>query len=380
MQNERFIQVISGPRQVGKTTAIRSVINELNFEKVFCSCDDPGLHDRTWLESQWENSRKKAKQTGQCLLVIDEIQKIPDWSEFVKRLWDEDTARSRPIKVVILGSSSLLIHKGLSDSLAGRFELIRLPHWSFSEMRDAFGWNLDKYILFGGYPGGAVFAEDFTRWKNYINDSLIETTVSKDILQMSRIDKPSVLRRLFVLGCMYSGQIVSFQKLLGQLQDVGNTTTLSRYLLILEQAGLIAGIPKFSGTAIRSHASIPKLQVLNTALMTAQQALLPGEIEIDRTLWGRFVESAIGAHLKNQIPGSGIELFYWREQNKEVDFVVRYGEKLIGIEVKSSLQSSKLSGMEALAKTHGLYKRLLVGASGIPIEDFLQYKISDLFL
>jgi predicted AAA+ superfamily ATPase len=378
-QPQRLIQVISGPRQVGKTTAIQMVLDAVQGEKVYCSCDDPGMHDRIWLESQWESGRLKAKQSGQCILVIDEIQKIENWSETVKRLWDEDTAADRNVKVVVLGSSSVLIHKGLGESLAGRFEMIRLMHWSFGEMQAAFGWNCDQFILFGGYPGGAALVDDFNRWRDYINDSLIEATVSKDILHMTRIDKPALLRRLFALGCAYSGQIVSYQKLLGQLQDAGNTTTLARYLHILDQAGLLTGIRKFSGGAVRSRDSTPKLHVYNNALMTAQQSLRPEEIRRNTALWGRFIESAIGVHLINQIPGSRINLYYWREKNREIDFLLQNGDLLIAVEVKSSLRDAKLPGMESFGKKHALHKKLLVGSSGIPVEEFLKYRVEELF-
>jgi len=170
----------------------------------------------------------------------------------------------------LLGSSPLLVQQGLSESLAGRFEILRIGHWSFSEMRDAFGLTVDQYLYFGGYPGSAALINDEERWRRYLLDSLIETTLARDILLMNRVDKPALLRQMFRLGCEYSGQILSYQKMLGQLQDAGNTTTLAHYLDLLSGAGMLCGLSKFSSEVVRQRGSSPKLQVLNNGLMTAQ--------------------------------------------------------------------------------------------------------------
>ena len=228
------------------------------------------------------------------LLVVDEIQKATRWPEVVKLLWDADTHDTTPLKVVLLGSSPLLIKSGLTESLAGRCETIPVPHWSFAEIQEAFGWNLEKYLLFGAYPGAAPLADDPDRWRQYINDSLIETTLSRDILLLTRVDKPALLRRMFQLACTYSGQILAYQKMLGQLVDAGNTVTLAHYLQLLEGAGIVAGLQKFSGNQSRQRASSPKLQVLNTAPMTAQSGRSPDALRTDGDAWGRLIESAVG--------------------------------------------------------------------------------------
>ncbi len=376
----RFIQVLAGPRQVGKTILARQVIDEVTIPSHYASADEPTLRDRNWIEDQWDLARLKItsdKRTKEALLVLDEVQKVTAWSEVVKRLWDEDTAARRRLKVVLLGSSPLLIQKGLTESLAGRFEIIPATHWSYAEIRDAFGWSHDQFIYFGGYPGAAELIEDEERWRRYIIDSLIETTISRDIMLLTRVDKPALLRRLFQLACDYSGQVISYQKMLGQLQDAGNTTTLAHYLELLSGAGMVVGLPKYSGGRARQRGSSPKLQVMNTALMTAPSSIPFGQAQEDRDFWGRLVESAVGAHLVNALRGTSAEVFYWRERNREVDFVVKSGRVIVAIEVKSGSSKQVLPGMDALGKEFKISRKLLVGGDGIPIEEFLLKPITE---
>lgn len=370
-ESRRFMQVLYGPRQSGKTTLAHQVMADLEIPSHYASADEPTLKDRTWIEQQWEIARLKVQPEKNALFVMDEAQKIDGWSETVKRLWDEDTAKGLPLHVMLLGSSPLLVQRGLTESLAGRFEVIPVTHWSFAEMREAFDWGLDEYIFFGGYPGGADLINDQNRWSNYIKEALIETTISRDILLMTRVDKPALLRRLFELGCSYSGQILSYQKMLGQLQDAGNTTTLAHYLNLLEGAGLLAGLSKYAGQRVRQRASSPKLLVLNTALMTAQSQLSLMEAKQDTDFWGRLVESAIGAALMNGLRGENIELFYWSGRNREVDFVLSRRKSLVALEVKSGRRKVTLPGIEVFSKEFRVEKKLLVGAQGIPVEEFL---------
>lgn len=378
----RFIQVLAGPRQAGKTTIARQVAEAVSFPVHFAMADEPTLRDRSWLVQQWETARfafKEGKKGKGALLILDEAQKITNWSETVKRLWDEDSAAGLPLKVVLLGSSPLLVKKGLTESLAGRFEVIPVTHWSYPEMKEAFGWNLEQYIFFGGYPGAAGLIDDQPRWARYIIDSLIETTLARDILLLTRVDKPALLRRLFQLSCDYSGQILSYQKMIGQLHEAGNTTTLAHYLNLLEGAGLVAGLPKYSGKQIRQRASSPKLQVMNTALMTAPSPYSLASAQQDREFWGRLVESAVGAHLINSIRGEKAGLYYWLERNQEVDFVLRLGKDLICLEVKSGRMRERPSGIFAFSKIQKPKRQLLVGREGIPLEDFLTSPIESWF-
>lgn len=370
----RFIQVLAGPRQTGKTTMVRQIADETRVPVHYASADEPTLQSRAWIEQQWETGRSLAAETagkGGALLVLDEIQKVTGWSDVVKKLWDSDTRKKVSLKVVLLGSAPLLIQRGLTESLAGRFETIPVVHWSYAEMREAFGWDLDRFIYFGGYPGAADLIVDQQRWSRYIIDSLIETTLSRDILLLTRVDKPALLRRLFQLGCSFSGQILSYQKMIGQLQDAGNTTTLAHYLELLAGAGMLTGLHKFAAHRVRERASSPKLQVLNTALLSAQSPFTFEEARKDRESWGRLVESAVGAHLVNSVAGTGVELFYWRERSREVDFVLQSGKTVVAVEVKSGALKEGLPGMDAFEKAFKPKRKLLVGEDGIPLEKFL---------
>ena len=370
----RFMQVLAGPRQVGKTTIARQVMDSVSIPVHFATADEPTLRDRTWIAQQWDIARLKISDRRLkkgALLILDEAQKVSAWSDTVKRLWDEDTRSGLPLKVVLLGSSPLLVQRGLTESLAGRFEVIPVMHWSYAEMREAFGWSLEQYLLYGGYPGAAGLIKDHERWARYIIDSLIETTISRDILLLTRVDKPALLRRLFHLCCDYSGQVLSYQKMLGQLHDAGNTTTLAHYLELLNGAGLIAGLPKFSGKRVMQRASSPKVQVLNTALMSAVSNLSFEAAREDREYWGRLVESAVGSHLINSTRGKNIELFYWLERSQEVDFVLRSGADIVSIEVKSGRKRERLTGVEAFSRTFRVKRQLLVGTQGIPVGEFL---------
>lgn len=303
--------------------------------------------------------------------MLDEVQKLPGWSETVKRLWDEDTASGLALQVVVLGSAPLLLQRGLSESLAGRFEVLPATHWSYAEMKAAFGFSLEDFLYFGGYPGAASLINDPERWRRYVLDSLVETTLSRDVLLLTRVDKPALLRQLFELGCRYSGQVLSYNKMLGQLQDAGNATTLAHYLGLLSQSGLMCGLQKFAGQAVRSRGSIPKLQVFNTALLSAISPLSPEEARRDAGGWGRLVESAVGAHLVNAAARGDCEVFYWREANREVDFVVRRGQVVVGIEVKSGAVRSALPGLDAFRKAFRPQHVMLVGTEGVTLEEFL---------
>ncbi len=378
-ETHRHLQVVAGPRQVGKTTLVDQALTEVERPHLFVSADEPALRDTAWIAAQWERARKLAADASPsgAVLALDEIQKVPGWSETVKRLWDEDRRARRPLAVVLLGSAPLLMQQGMTESLAGRFEVIHLPHWSFSEMREAFGFDLDRYLIFGGYPGAAPLAGDPPRWRRYVLDSLVETTIARDVLLLVRVDKPALLRRLFELGCRYSGQVLSYTKMLGQLHDAGNTTTLAHYLELLAGAGMLTGLPKYTGAEVRSRASSPKLQVLNTALATAQSGLSPEELLGDPELRGRLVESAVGAHLANAASSGRCELFYWREGNLEVDFVVRAGRRLLALEVKSGRAPLAHSGLATFVERFRAARPLLVGGDGVPVGEFLARPVED---
>jgi predicted AAA+ superfamily ATPase len=380
LEPRRFIQVLLGPRQVGKTTMASQMLKKVSIPCIFESADAVTAVNTGWIEQVWEAARltMKVQSAKEFILVIDEIQKVQNWSETVKRLWDRDTLNETGIKLVLLGSSRLLLHKGLTESLAGRFETIYLGHWSYVEMEEAFNWNAHQYAWFGGYPGGAELINEEDRWKNYINNSLIETSVSKDILMLTRVDKPALLKRLFELGCHYSGQILSFTKIQGQLQDAGNTTTLSHYLNLLDTAGLLSGIEKYSANIVRKRSSSPRFQVHNNALLSAQKNEYFNEIIQKPAEWGHIIESSVGAHLINHSISQNYSVFYWRDRNNEVDFILERHGKIIAIEVKSN-DSEYSKGLEVFKNKFNPDKSYLISNRGLSWQEFLKINPIDLF-
>ena len=402
----RHILALFGPRQTGKTTIARQALARTDLPSRYLAIDEPDPadppfpydetavtfpatsqreRDTQWLVRQWEAARTEAERFPRgAVLVLDEVQKIPEWSETVKGLWDADRLRDCPLRVVILGSAPLLMQSGLSESLAGRFETIRVTHWSFAEMSSAFDFDLPKYLYFGGYPGAAPLVREPDRWRAFILGGLVEPNIERDLLAMTRVDKPALLKRLFELGAACSGQILSYTKMLGQLHDAGNTTTLARYLDLLGKVGLLAGLQKYSGSPVARRGSIPKLNVLNTALMTAGSDYSFDEARADRTYWGRIVESAVGAHLFNTA-GSDIRLYYWRERSHEVDFVLKRGRRVVAVEVKSGEERRPargrrpLRGMEEFERRFDRCRGLLVGEGGIPLNEFLTASADEWF-
>ena len=370
----RFVQVVVGPRQVGKTTAVQQAGRHLEAAGVafvFASGDDPLLPGPSWVDQQWEAGRAAAS-TGPAVLALDEVHKIPGWAERVKANWDRDARTATDLRVVLLGSSPLLVGQRLRESLAGRFELIPATHWQWPECRDAFGWDVDTYVFHGGYPGAAPLVRDFQRWRRYVLDSLIETTVARDVLSLGRIDKPALLRQLFYLACELSGQTVALTTLLGQLHDAGNTTTLSHYLRLLEDVWLVAGLSKYSGSVARRRAAPPKLLVLDTALMSAARGLPFDEARRDGGHWGRLVETAVGAHLLAQAQSSPQRVMYWRQRDREVDFVVESSGGLTAIEVKSGRERyADRRGLDTFVRHYAPARVRLVGTGGTPLADFL---------
>ena len=379
-ESRKFIQVLYGPRQVGKTTLVTQFARHTQLPLHYVSTDGVITPDGTWISQQWEVARMQLSLTGQkeAVLVIDEIQKIENWSETVKKEWDADTRNGIALKVILLGSSRLLIQRGLTESLAGRYESIYVGHWTYTEIREAFGLSAEQYVWYGSYPGAMGLIDKEVRWKSYILDSIIEPGISKDILMLTRVDKPALLKRLFEIGCLYSGQILSYTKIMGQLADAGNTTTLAHYLHLLDTSGMLKGIEKYTSGILRQRSSSPKFQVHNTAFITAQQQLLMHEAISQSHYWGRRVESAIGAHLLAWSHQEDFQLYYWRHRNDELDFVLASHDRVIGIEVKSGA-SGKTSGMAAFQQRFVPYKILMVGGQGIPWQEFFNLNPMHMF-
>ena len=384
------IQVLLGPRQVGKTTLISSFLEQWDGPTVYQTADQLSPPDVGWIVAQWEQARRTmiSRPHGggrRGVLVFDEIQKIPRWSEVVKKCYDEDVRTHRSLHVILLGSSSLLVQRGLTESLAGRFEVIPVPHWSFAECRAAFGLTFEDYVFYGGYPGALRLLieahHDTTRWGEYVRTSLVETVLSKDILLLTPVTKPALFRQVFHLSCAHAGEVLSFNKMLGQLHEAGNASTIASYLRLLDAAMLFKPLERFAGTRLRQKVSSPKLLVLNTALLNATLSRTFAHVRRDPTVWGRLLENVVGASLINNNLGSGMELLYFREREMEVDFVVRYQEQVLAIEVKTDGQRhGPPEGLTHFLKRYPTARALVTAPRGgdIPIEELITLSIHDL--
>lgn len=376
----KMIQVISGPRQVGKSTMVKQVLQETAVPNMFVSADGVAKDNTAWIGEVWETARARMRIGGHAeyLLAIDEVHKINNWSEEVKKQWDADTFHDVNLKVVILGSSRLLLKDGLTESLAGRYELIRMPHWSYREMHEAFGVDVWHYIFFGGYPGGAHLTGNEIRWRKYIKDSIVAPAIEHDILMTKTVYKPELMKQLFNLGCTYSGEEISLTKLLGQLQDAGNVTTLANYLTTLDESQLLCGLQKYANDNARKYNSVPKLCVYNTSLLSALSGTSFEKTYTAPSEWGRWVESAVGAHILNYAEEQDYKVYYWRDGNKEVDFVIESGRQCIAVEVKSGRRTTN-AGLPEFVRRFRPEHSFVIGSGGVPAEEFLQWNIRDLF-
>ncbi len=376
----KFIQVVMGPRQVGKTTGVKQALKKCGNPYMFFTADAVPASNYAWISECWAvvRQRLKSENLSEIILVIDEIQKISNWSEIVKKEWDMDSFNEIPVKVVLLGSSRVMIAKGLSESLAGRFESIKMSHWNLQEMQDAFGFTTEEYIYYGGYPGAADLIHDAERWEEYIYSSIIESTINKDILMNTPINKPALLRQTFELSSSYSGEILSLTKMLGSLQDAGNTTTLSSYLSLLNDSGLVTGLQKYAVDMARKRASVPKFQVYNNSLKNVYSNKRIDDALSDSKLWGRIYESAIGAHVVTNALIGNYEVYYWREGNMEVDYLIKKKNELVAIEVKSNNEMTN-KGLEYVKEHFNCSNTLVVGPNGFPADTFLKMNPAELF-
>mgnify|MGYP000798709695 CR=1 FL=1 len=376
----KFIQVVMGARQIGKSTVVKQVLKDIDKPYQFYSADNVPVTNSSWISNCWAavRSLRANNRWDSIILVIDEIQKISNWSEVVKKEWDDDTFHDRNIKVLLLGSSRVLLEKGLSESLAGRFEEIRMSHWSYLEMHECFGFTLDQYLFYGSYPGAATLTGDEDRYQQYIQSSIIDATINKDILMDTPISKPALLRQTFELGAAYSGELLSLNKMLGSLQDAGNTATLAGYINLLGESGLLCGLQKFSVDMARRKASIPKLQVYNNALKMVYSPLTFEQAIMDRKAWGHIFESGIGSYLVSQAFIHRFEVYYWRERNDEVDFILRKKGSVVAIEIKSNAEK-RTDGLDKFRQLFKPQLSFIVGDGGIRAEDFLSMNINDLF-
>src|SRR3989338_5772454 len=336
-----LIQILLGPRQVGKTMGARAIYDAWQGPKIMASADSPAPPQAQWIEHHWQQARLKGPGT---LLILDEVQKVTGGSEQVKILFDVDRGQ-KDLRILLLGSSSLYMQKGLKESLAGRFELIRAPHWSFSEFQEAFGWDFNTYLRFGAYPGTVPFFQEETRWRSYILDSIIEPVLGKDILGQHPVYNPALFRQTFELVVQYPAQMISLQKLLGQLQDRGNATTIKHYLQLMEQSFLLLMLQKYSGSTLQSRISSPKILILNQALTHAYHS--QSRLDQEPEWYGRVFESIVGSHL-HRLPNT--ELFYWKKGKAEVDYVIRTPMETVALEIKSGKRKQSHKGLQQFAR------------------------------
>ena len=410
---------VTGPRQSGKTTIVQQALQRLDRPHIYMPVDNPRTAtileptsgraqplspdvspgrtvalDAQGLVRAWDAARALAARSPRgAVLALDEIQKIDNWTATVKGLWDADRWEKNQLRAVLLGSAPLLMQQGLTESMTGRFQTLKVSHWSFGEMAEAFGFNLPMYVYFGGYPGAAELIDvreyrnqkDFfaqsaaasedaraleDAWREYVLDAVAGASVGRDIVALRSVEKPALLAQLFHLGCAYSGQILSYRNMLGQLDEADNVTYLARYLELLSQAGLISGLKCYSKSVRVQVKSSPKLNVRNTALMSSRHPYTFASTQADRTLWGHLVESAVGAHLCNA-GSSRMKCFYWRRNGSEVDFVLRGASRTVAVEVKSGKTAGTRRGFNAFQEQHPEAEFLLVGGRGTPLEEFL---------
>ncbi len=379
---KKLLHIMTGPRQVGKTTAALQIEAKWSGPVINASADLPLPPGPEWVRSHWDRAEYEATRSGnersEVLLILDEVQKVRGWSEVVKALWDKACREKSSIQVIILGSSSLLIQKGLSESLAGRFFLYRCTHWTFPEMEQAFSWDMDRWLFFGGYPGAAALVDQENVWSRYVMDSLVETVLAKDVLQLQTVAKPALLRHLFMLSAVHPAQILSYNKMLGQLQDAGNTTTLAHYLKLLETAFLVSGLELFKGGTQKKRGSSPKLIIWNNGLINAFTGDSLMASRSNYSWWGRLVENAVGAHLLNHLSEVPYSVYYWRHKGLEVDYVVKTPKQIWGIEVKSGNPKNP-KGISEFLKIYPEARPMIVGSEGMPLDEFFRSDPKGLF-
>ena len=378
----RRIQIVMGPRQVGKSTLVRQFTENINIPFDFLSADGVGRNDKTWIPARWQEARLKMDlyNEPEHILIIDEVQKIIGWSEQVKKEWDEDTRHNLNLKVILLGSSRVLLQKGLEESLEGRFETIKMGYWEWNEMRDAFGFTLPQYIYFGGFPGLAPDIHDEDRWRNLMEDTIVSPILTRDILEIESIRNPALLRQVFDLSCIMSAKELSLTKMQGTMNS-GTVPTIKSYLDILNQTMAVCPLEKYAPSPIKEKSSVPKMQVYNSAFRNRFGTHSFETSVTDAAEWGHLVESAVGAHLLGRSVLDHFEVLYWRNERKlECDYILRKGQSLVALEIKSG-NAKDTKGFEEFKRLYAkqITASFIVGPEGLPLEDFFTLDLNKLF-
>ena len=283
----RRMQIIMGPRQVGKSTLVGQYVDGIDTPYDFFAADGVNREDTTWIPARWQEARMKMDLHGEKerILIIDEVQKIKTWSGQVKKEWDRDTREKRNLKVILLGSSRVLLQKGLDESLEGRFESLKMGYWEWHEMRDAFGFTIQQYIYFGGFPGLAPDIKDEDRWRDLMEGTIIPPILTRDILEIDEIRHPALLRQVFELACIESARELSLTKMRGTMNS-GTVPTIKSYLEALDKTMLVKPLQKYSPSPVKEKNSIPKMQVYNSAFRNRYGTYTFEEAVTDSTEWG----------------------------------------------------------------------------------------------
>lgn len=378
----RRMQIVMGPRQVGKSTLVGQFTEGISVPFDFFAADGVNRFDSSWIPNKWQQVRMRMDihSEQEHILIIDEVQKIRGWSEQVKKEWDEDSRSHRNLKVILLGSSRLLLQKGLEESLEGRFETIKMGYWDWQEMHEAFGFSMDEYVYFGGFPGLAPDIQDEDRWRNLMEDSIISPILTRDILEIEEIRNPALLRQVFELACIESAKELSLTKMQGTMNS-GTVPTIKNYLDILNKSMIVQPLQNYSPSRVKEKQSVPKMQVFNNAFRNRFGSFSFDEARVDPAEWGRLVESAVGAHLANRAMTDDYELFYWRnERRQECDYVLRKGQALVAIEVKSG-SVDKTVGFEKFKERFAdkVTAAFIVGPHALPLDDFFIMDLKSLF-
>lgn len=378
----RRMQIVMGPRQVGKSTLVGQFTEGISVPFDFFAADGVNRFDSSWIPNKWQQVRMRMDihSEQEHILIIDEVQKIRGWSEQVKKEWDEDSRSHRNLKVILLGSSRLLLQKGLEESLEGRFETIKMGYWDWQEMHEAFGFSMDEYVYFGGFPGLAPDIQDEDRWRNLMEDSIISPILTRDILEIEEIRNPALLRQVFELACIESAKELSLTKMQGTMNS-GTVPTIKNYLDILNKSMIVQPLQNYSPSRVKEKQSVPKMQVFNNAFRNRFGTFSFDEARVDPAEWGRLVESAVGAHLANRAMTDDYELFYWRnERRQECDYVLRKGQALVAIEVKSG-SVDKTVGFEKFKEQFAdkVTAAFIVGPHALPLDDFFIMDLKLLF-
>ena len=378
----RRMQIVMGPRQVGKSTLVGQFTEGISVPFDFFAADGVNRFDSSWIPNKWQQVRMRMDihSEQEHILIIDEVQKIRGWSEQVKKEWDEDSRSHRNPKVILLGSPRLLLQKGLEESLEGRFETIKMGYWDWQEMHEAFGFSMDEYVYFGGFPGLAPDIQDEDRWRNLMEDSIISPILTRDILEIEEIRNPALLRQVFELACIESAKELSLTKMQGTMNS-GTVPTIKNYLDILNKSMIVQPLQNYSPSRVKEKQSVPKMQVFNNAFRNRFGTFSFDEARVDPAEWGRLVESAVGAHLANRAMTDDYELFYWRnERRQECDYVLRKGQALVAIEVKSG-SVDKTVGFEKFKEqfADNVTAAFIVGPHALPLDDFFIMDLKSLF-